>query len=226
MTEAEWLACTDPQKMLKFLRRKANDRRLRLFACGCCRQIWKDLTLKSVRQAVEIAESYADGTVADKELKQAHTKGVIACTGMLHRGTAKMLNDPAYAIKMCRMGLAVNTAHDAPFQIGQLDWLWKDNFLKSISPVLLRCVIGNPFRALPPKKGNQQWKDKLRAWLTPTVKRLAEAIYEDRAFSRMPDLADALEKAGCHDLDILVHCRQPGEHVRGCWVMDLVLGKE
>ena len=128
MTEREWLACTDPNRMLKFLRRKASDRKLRLFACGCCRQFWNDLTLQPVRRAVETSESYADGAVSDHELKQAHTKGVIACTGMLHRGTAKMLNDPAYAIKMCRMGLAVNVAHDAPFQIGQLDLLGTDDF--------------------------------------------------------------------------------------------------
>jgi hypothetical protein len=52
--------------------------------------------------------------------------------------------------------------------------------------------------------------------------KLAEAIYDDLAFSHLPILADALEEAGCNDPDILAHCRQPGEHVRGCWVVDLV----
>ena len=56
--------------------------------------------------------------------------------------------------------------------------------------------------------------------------KLAQGIYDDRAFDRMPVLADALEEAGCYDADILAHCRQPGEHVRGCWVVDLLLGKE
>jgi hypothetical protein len=55
---------------------------------------------------------------------------------------------------------------------------------------------------------------------------LAKSIYEDRAFDRLPILADALEESGCHDPDILAHCRQPGEHVRGCWVVDLLLGRE
>lgn len=59
-----------------------------------------------------------------------------------------------------------------------------------------------------------------------TVEQLAEAIYHDRAFDRLPVLADALEEAGCTDAAILNHCRQPGVHVRGCWVVDLVLGKE
>ena len=63
------------------------------------------------------------------------------------------------------------------------------------------------------------------AWLTPTVQSIAAAIYEDRAFDRLPILADALEEAGCTDADVLLHCRKPAEHVRGCWVVDLVLGK-
>jgi len=63
-------------------------------------------------------------------------------------------------------------------------------------------------------------------WFTPTVTCLAQAIYEDRAFDRMSILADALEDAGCTNQDILNHCRQPGEHCRGCWVVDLLLGKE
>jgi hypothetical protein len=63
-------------------------------------------------------------------------------------------------------------------------------------------------------------------WNDGTVVTLAKAIYEDRAFDRLPILADALEDAGCTDADILAHCRQPGPHVRGCWVVDLLLGKE
>jgi hypothetical protein len=67
------------------------------------------------------------------------------------------------------------------------------------------------------------------AWLTwndGTVQKIAQGIYDERAFDRMPILADALEEAGCTNQDILVHCRQHGEHVRGCWAVDLVLGKE
>jgi hypothetical protein len=80
---------------------------------------------------------------------------------------------------------------------------------------LLRDVIGNPFRpvALDPR------------WLTSTVVALAAGIYADRAFDRLPILADALEDAGCDSADILAHCRSDGPHARGCWVVDLVLGK-
>jgi hypothetical protein len=63
-------------------------------------------------------------------------------------------------------------------------------------------------------------------WLTPTVVALADGAYAHREFDRLPILADALEDAGCDNADILAHCRGPGPHVRGCWVVDLLLGKE
>jgi hypothetical protein len=83
---------------------------------------------------------------------------------------------------------------------------------------LLRDIIGNPFRATP------SWSRQARPG--PTESRLARAIYADRTFDHLPILADALEEVGCIDAEILSHCRQPGKHVRGCWVVDLVLGKE
>src|SRR5262249_20874086 len=64
------------------------------------------------------------------------------------------------------------------------------------------------------------------AWLTSTVAALARGIYEERAFDRLPILADALQDAGCDHPDILDHCRGPGPHVRGCWVVDLLLGRQ
>jgi len=83
----------------------------------------------------------------------------------------------------------------------------------------LRDIFGNPFR---PVTVNPGWL----AWNDGTVPRIAQAIYDERAFDRMTILADALEDAGCTDQDILGHCRSGGEHVRGCWVVDLLLGKE
>jgi hypothetical protein len=61
--------------------------------------------------------------------------------------------------------------------------------------------------------------------MTPVAGKVGESIYADRAFDRLPILADALEEAGCTDADILAHCRGPGPHARGCWVVDLILGK-
>jgi hypothetical protein len=81
--------------------------------------------------------------------------------------------------------------------------------------VLIREVFGNPFR---PVTLDIRWQ-------TETVVALATGIYADRAFDRMPILADAMEEAGCDNADMLNHCRGEGPHVRGCWVVDLVLGK-
>ena len=81
---------------------------------------------------------------------------------------------------------------------------------------LLREQLGNPFRPyhLEP------------AWLTETVLALTAAIEAERAFDRMPILADALEDAGCDDRPMLDHLRGPGPHAVGCWVLDLILNRE
>jgi hypothetical protein len=80
---------------------------------------------------------------------------------------------------------------------------------------LLRDILGNPFR--PARL--------VRRWLTPAVVSLAAGLYAEGAFDRLPILGDALEEAGCGNADMLAHCRGDGPHVRGCWVVDLVLGK-
>ncbi|HYV39293.1 MAG TPA: hypothetical protein VE988_26630 [Gemmataceae bacterium] len=85
---------------------------------------------------------------------------------------------------------------------------------------MLRCIFSNPFRQVPIAGRS------LLAWNDSTIPKLAQAIYEAQAFDRLPVLADALEEAGCQDEDMLNHCRRPGVHVKGCWVFDLVLGKE
>jgi hypothetical protein len=81
---------------------------------------------------------------------------------------------------------------------------------------LIRDIFGDPFR--PPVEFSAEWR-------TSTAVALARQMYESRDFSAMPILADALQDAGCDNADILDHCRGPGPHVRGCWVVDLVLGK-
>jgi hypothetical protein len=83
---------------------------------------------------------------------------------------------------------------------------------------LLRCIFGNPFR---PGAVDDAWL----AWNDNAVRRMAQAIYNERGFDRLPILGGALEDAGCTDRDILDHCRGPGPHVRGCWAVDLLLGK-
>jgi hypothetical protein len=84
---------------------------------------------------------------------------------------------------------------------------------------LIRDVFGNPFRPMPALSGS------IRTWNGGVVVQLAQAIYQDRAFERLPILADALEEAGCDRLEVIEHLRGPGPHARGCWALDLVLGK-
>jgi len=93
-------------------------------------------------------------------------------------------------------------------------WLRRDDRIASLCH-LLRCMFGNPFRpvAFDP------------SWRTSTVVALAGGVYADRAFDRLPILADALQDAGCENEDILAHCRGSGPHARGCWVVDMLLGK-
>ncbi|MBP3957104.1 hypothetical protein J8F10_17705 [Gemmata sp. G18] len=83
------------------------------------------------------------------------------------------------------------------------------------SPAVARDVLGNPFRSVAVDP----------SWLTTNVLTLAAQVYASRDFSAMPILADALQDAGCNSAEILDHCRAPGPHVRGCWVVDLLLGK-
>ncbi len=101
-----------------------------------------------------------------------------------------------------------------------------DRFHRPLRPIhasFLREIFGNPFRTVAVNS----------SWLTANVRPLAAAVYEDRHMPsglfdthRLGILADTLEDAGCDNADILNHCRQPGEHVRGCWILDMVLGKE
>jgi hypothetical protein len=84
-----------------------------------------------------------------------------------------------------------------------------------VYPDLLRDIFGNPFRPLTFSP----------VWKTSAALSLAATIYDERTFDHLPILADALEDAGCNDAAILSHCRRPGPHARGCWVVDVVLGK-
>jgi hypothetical protein len=89
----------------------------------------------------------------------------------------------------------------------------------SVQVAILRDICGHLFH---PISVGASWL----AWNGGTASKVAQAIYDQRRFADLPILADALEDAGCTDRHILDHCRSGGEHVRGCWVVDLLLGKE
>lgn len=211
MTEQEWLESDDTRPMLEFLRGKASERKMRLFACACCRRVWNlliEADNESAQRAVITAERFADGFATKKELNAAK-KASYKLFGGEGRITRSERQHNA-------LGAAWSTTKDAFSSAMDAVWL-----LEGIRPkqwvVALRCeVFGNPFRPVSLD----------RALLTTTIVGLANAVYDDRAFDQLPILADALEEAGCTNADILAHCRGPGPHARGCWVVDLLLGKE
>ncbi len=117
--------------------------------------------------------------------------------------------DPIFAPDQARKARAGSPPDDATPWFAVLDAEEKEQ------TAIARDILGNPFR--PVEVGP--------SWRTAPVIALAQAIYEARCFGDMPILADALEEVGCTNHAILTHCRQPGEHVRGCWALDLILGK-
>jgi len=225
MTEQEWLECTDPTMMLEFLRGKASERKLRLFAVACCRRV-RHLLVPQAGEALDVAEKVAEGVVGSQERRRvreiAFHAGWVSDPSTAHRrGPAKAAVCDALARRAweAATGTARRTRHIGvleTYRSHDEDWATARESQDVLLSELLRCIFGNPFHPITVNA----------LWLITTAKQLAEAIYQDRAFDRLPILADALEDAGCNNEDILTHCRQPGEHVRGCWVVDLLLAKE
>ena len=247
MTEAEWLAATDPEPMLELLRGKASERKVRLFAVACCRRVWVSLEHEDLRDAVRKAESFADGLVDRAEMLEAYERARVIFIQLRTRQNgpgaaltsscfpsppksiwvriADALDDPWWEDELDRgdpLGIALVTARHAARAAADLANLAQ----VSDSPVtiaerreqaaLVRCLFGSPFRPRP----------VCGTWLTGEVKTLAETIYAERAFDRMRHLADRLEASGCTSADLIEHARSDNEHARGCWVLDLLLGKD
>jgi hypothetical protein len=202
----------------ELLRGKFSDRKLRLFSVACCRRIWHLLTDGPSRHAVEIAEKFADGaaSLADLASVRRSAYSLYDCAeddcddGYIMGGrTSKSEYAARTAAYACK-----SVAHDAVegSWIGVLDAGLSETELA----LLVFELFANPFC---PATFDPTWR-------TSNVAAVAQSIYEERVFERLPILADALEDAGCTSEDILNHCRQPGEHVRGCWALDVILGRE
>jgi hypothetical protein len=215
MTEDEWLAGEDPSQNLDFLKGKASDRKHRLFACACCRSLWTLLADERGKAAIEASEAFADGSVSKAALKSAR-QAVRAARYGLKIGDG-LANERWAAYWLAEVAASENAFTSVAAEIGRFTGLgilrpegdWRPRITS-----LLKDVFGNPFRPI-----------SLSLHVpTDEVVGLAREIYGVRAFGRMPELADALEAAGCGDAEILGHCRGQEGHVRGCWVVDLLLG--
>jgi hypothetical protein len=217
MTEADWFACDDPLLMLDALRGKVSERKLRLFAVACCRGIWHLLTGERSRAAVAVAEQYADGLVGRERLvaardqaREAKRRFPVPAQVRAWRAAGAVQD----ATRDNARSAALNSAAQSGRAIDAGDTNhWDADAMRSRA-ALLRCMVGNPYR---PEGGDP-------AWMTPSVVALARAIYDERSFDRLTDLADALQDAGCNNAAFLEHCRVPSEHARGCWVVDTILG--
>jgi hypothetical protein len=252
MNERDWLTCTDPPKMFDHLTSigPLRMRKLRLFAMACACRVEHLLTEEDAigRQALQVAEEMADGradpaTIArlqEQTRRHSTMKGDIntytsaecarynavqAAYNTLQDDSRPDYSRPSRAgcprmggdyidepsDLMEAMTHASYAAHQAAGDEGE-----SIKAERGQQAVLLRDIFGNPFRrvALDP------------SWLTSNVVELAQTIYFERAFDRLPILANALMDAGCDNEEVLSHCRSEGPHVKGCWPVDLVLGRE
>lgn len=226
MNNSEWDSCGDPSKILKCLwgMGKASERTLRLFAIACCQFLVSEQPDNLLRHGIETAEQYAEGRASKAALRrtrQALRAGRHAISRTSVDGEARWWAH--WLVEVANSENAYRVFTEELHRVAELKLTTlKLTTWKTIDPSwqcdFLRDVFGNPFRSIAADSRWVEWNDR-------TVPKLAQAIYEERAFDRLLILADALEEAGCTDADILNHCRQPGEHVRGCWVVDLLLGK-
>jgi hypothetical protein len=217
MTEAEWLACDDPDAMLTFLHRRATGRKLRLFACACCRRLWHLLRDERSRRAVEAAERCADGGFPLEQLPAVYEAASAAAerfpAGTISFAAARAAADAVRSYPQTGRGFLVRAARAAAGAAAAAA-----PAERPAQAALLRDLFA-PFRpaalAPPALVGRGE-----------TAAELARAIYTGRRFGDLPVLADALEEAGCTDAELLGHLRGPGPHARGCWALDFLTGRE
>jgi hypothetical protein len=230
MTEEEWNdpeADRGPSELLAQIEDRASPRKLRLFGLLCCRQnedVFQDRRMKDL---LDFAERFIEGQTTDEEraaiVKRA--KPVFQAAGL-----GEIVSDvfvpfdlvsDVYTIREANhaTSLIINCpvsfdSPDEPNPVDEHNWDQARELRLELA-IFLRDIFGNPFRPVLFDP----------AWRTSTAIGVAQKMYDSRDFSAMPILADALQDAGCEDEAILNHCRGDGPHVRGCWVVDLVLGK-
>lgn len=224
MTEHDWLTTTNPYDLTHCKACRSNRKR-RLFSCAVARHVLFLISDDRYQQAVELAERYADGVAAEEEMRATRR---VMNNAWNERQFMEAGNRAATAVLAVLNKDAVGAVHGweaaaaAQGSSARPDWCRGYDGEQQVACALARDVFGNPFRPVSLD----------RAWLTSSVLGVAQAAYEERRLpegtldqTRLAVLADALEEAGCDNPDILMHCRQPTVHVRGCWVVDLLLGR-
>ena len=230
MTEEQWRLSADPDIMISALRNVTSSRKWKLFGCACCRRFWH-LMPEPNRRLVEVLERYVDGQATEDRWSSALRSRVsIDDTGWNTKSKtleSYVLYLAAEAVETLVMTIApiglpsavsealayVATPQTYPKETQE--WHAVKRIEAAFQAELLRDVFGPLARPLPFHT----------AWLTDEVRAIAQSTYDNQNYAAMPKLADALERAGCRNEAVLGHCRGTSPHVRGCWVIDLLLGK-
>jgi hypothetical protein len=219
--------------MLAFVLGRASTRKLRLFACASARQLWEFFRDERSRKSIEVSERFADGLAAEMERQQAWeaadaaredapwfaTRQAVAAAWAavqdISAGAGRIIGD---VTRVFARQAALEASRQSSRRVaGAHEQATRAARLKLCE--LAREVFGNPFRD-PALLAAALGTD------SGAVERIARVIYTEGTFEVMPILADALEDAGCQDEEILAHCREEREHVRGCWALDAILGQE
>jgi hypothetical protein len=237
MTEQDWLAGPDLDSMIGFLfclhGGKSSERKQRLFACACARRVWHLLDDPRSRSAIQVAERSVDGLAGEAEIAAAIAGISSAVTVALadygersfeHYAAACLVHIFDFAPEVASRAISLVAEAGRPVVIRSFGYNKRSRRAteqeRPIQAALLSDLFGNPFRPVSID----------RAWLSPTVLQLAHAAYDRRILpighlepARLAVLSDALEEAGCSNVDLLAHLRAPGPHYRGCWAVDGLL---
>jgi hypothetical protein len=198
MIETGSFQLRNPEEFLASLGPKARGRLRRLLMCGYCRRLWKQIESEEAKQAIEAAERYADyqiGYFDFLELRKPYLEQQIKITP-----TGEKFQLTEFVSAACSLSLI----HLPPNRTKGTD-------------TLLMPLIQDIFEDF------QNSLTILNEWCSTNVVDLARTIYEERAFDRMPFLADALMDEGCQSDAVIEHCKSSSPHVRGCWVLDQIL---
>lgn len=246
MTRKQFRDCTDPVAMVRMIHGMVSGRKLHLYFCGGCRTFEHLLYSRHSRNSLDVVERSADGLATEEDLMVAAYYAESPTFGLDYHPEyiqQNLSNEPDMIRRLVELGAisesvlsggefavnrevssmlyqAADMVYFLPYGPNELGtFLRSANQCKYVSwpgRWLKDCVFGNPFR---PVLIPLSIRDS-------TVLSLAHGIYRERAFDRMPVLGDALEDAGCNLKEVLDHCRTNEPHVRGCWVVDQILGFE
>jgi hypothetical protein len=222
MTEVEWLASYNPDRLLKWLqkskRHRPTRRKLGLFACACARRLGDQIDDEATATGLNLAERMAEGVASQDEFLS------FLRSTLSGPPRGRFIHVAVWAVRVLDTAQGWSTPEGAARSVAGYvaDALGSAESAEQCR--LLREVLGNPYRpvALCP------------AWRTEAVLALAQAAYDYRVLhtdhldsARLAVLCDALLDAGCpEDHEILLHLRGSGPHVRGCFVLDAVIGRE